>query len=113
MTSTLYGLKNCDSCRKATKWLDAQEADYEFCDIREQGPDQDQVAQWVAALGAKVLNTRSTTWRQLSDADRVRAASDPVGLLVEHPTLIKRPVLVVGDQVTVGFDASVYAELLS
>lgn len=113
MPATLYGLKNCDTCRKATKWLIAEEIEYEFRDVREQGPDQDQVAQWVAELGAKVLNTRSTTWRQLSDADRVRAASDPVGLLVEHPTLIKRPVLVVGDKVTVGFDAAVYTELLS
>ena len=108
---TIYGLKNCDTCRKALKWLDANDVDFEFKDVRADGVDRDQVAAWVSAVGAKLLNTRSTTWRQLSDADRERAASDPVGLLVEHPTLIKRPVLDASEAI-VGFDEASYRRVL-
>ena len=107
MTSlTLYGLRNCDTCRKALNALQANDHDVTFIDIRSEAPLDDLVPRWLAAIGApKLINTRSTTWRGLSDAERQSAASDPAALLIAHPALIKRPVIVAGDAVHVGWDS--------
>ena len=102
---TLYGLKNCDSCAKARKWLAANDVDYSFHDVRADGLTRRQIEGWVGELGWEtVLNRRSTTWRGLSQADRdglddVRA----VALMVDHPTLIKRPVIETGAATLIGF----------
>lgn len=83
-----FGLKSCDTCRKALKAL--ADKDVTVIDVRADGVDvQDQKAM-IAAFGAGVLNTRSTTWRGLSEAER---AQDPAVLLAAHPTLMKRPVI--------------------
>jgi arsenate reductase len=102
---TLYGIKNCDTVKKARKWLESQGIAYHFHDIRQDGLSADQVNQWIAQLGwESVLNRRSTTWRQLSDAekegiDAVKAAA----LILQHPTLLKRPLLDRDGRYLVGF----------
>lgn len=111
---TMYGLKTCDTCRKALQWLKQNDIDVAYRDVRADGVRSADVKRWVAAAGLKtVLNTRSTTWRQLSEADRARADSDPgaIALLVETPTLLKRPIIERGTDVFVGFSAATQAAL--
>ena len=101
----LYGLKNCDTCRKARKWLAANGVEYRFHDIRADGVTRKQIESWVGELGWEtVLNRRSTTWRGLSDADRERLDdSRATALMAQHPTLIKRPVIETGASTLIGF----------
>ncbi|WP_273145369.1 ArsC/Spx/MgsR family protein [Oceanicaulis alexandrii] len=101
---TIFGLKNCDTCKKAVKALQANTVAHEFVDIRTEADLADRVPVWLEAVGSKALiNTRSTTWRGLDEAQRGRAETDPAALLVENPTLIKRPVIEAGEAVTVGW----------
>ncbi|TVQ37248.1 MAG: Spx/MgsR family RNA polymerase-binding regulatory protein [Wenzhouxiangella sp.] len=106
----VYGIKSCDTCRKARRWLDEQGREYQWHDLREDGLDQVTVKRWLAAVGAETLvNRRSTTWRGLSEDER-RQAMDPAlasALLLEAPTLIKRPVFETEAGVSVGFNAAV------
>lgn len=110
----IYGIKNCDTVRKARRWLEAQGLDYQFHDFRADGLSAAQVENWLAQLDWTVLlNKRGTTWRQLSDAEKAAVGADSVAaLLAEHPTLIKRPVLEHADVLEVGFKAERYQELL-
>ncbi|WGH77832.1 arsenate reductase family protein [Jannaschia ovalis] len=96
----LHGLKACDTCRKALKSLRDAGHDVAFRDLRDDPPDRAQVSRWHEVLGAGLLNTRSTTWRGLSEAER---AGDPVALMVAHPALIKRPVISDGDALHLGW----------
>lgn len=112
--TTLYGIINCDTCRKARRFLDAAGVPYRFHDLRQDGVTKEQVQRWLAALGVETLvNRRSTTWRALNETERARATQDQATeLLLEHPTLIKRPVLDTGDSVHVGFREADYRSLL-
>lgn len=85
-----FGLKSCDTCRKALKALDAAGIVPEIIDVRSDGISSQDRAAMLAAFGPSALNTRSTTWRGLSEAERAR---DPAALLEDHPTLLKRPVI--------------------
>ena len=103
----VWGLKNCDTCKKARAWLDARAVPHAFTDVRADGVPAAEIRTWLDAVGPEVLvNRRGTTWRGLDDAAKARA-DDPAalaGLLAEHPALIKRPVFVGGDgAVVVGF----------
>jgi len=113
MTSiTLYGLKNCDTCKTALKALEAAGKPAAFVDIRAEADLPAKLPGWLEAAGAKrLINTRSTTWRGLDEAARGLAESDPEGLLLEHPTLIKRPVIEAGGEVHVGWTKDVQAAL--
>ncbi len=106
----LYGLKTCDTCRKARRHLDAAGVDYRFQDLRADGVDGERLRRWEAAVGwEQLLNRRSTTWRQLDEADRADLTAErAVALMIDHPTLIKRPVLEYGERVLVGYRASDY-----
>lgn len=104
---TVWGLKACDTCRKARAWLDGRSVPHAFRDVRADGLSAADVQPWLDAVGADVLvNRRGTTWRGLDDQAKARA-DDPAAvsdLLVEHPALVKRPVFVGGDgTVVVGF----------
>lgn len=101
----LYGLKNCDTCRKALKNL----PNAGFKDVREDGVPPDVLKSAYVTFGAQLLNTRSTTWRRLSEAERDR---EPLDLLSEHPTLMKRPLIVTGDAFHLGWTKEVQANLL-
>ena len=104
----MYGLKNCDTCRKARKWLDAEGLDHRFHDVRADGLDATTLQGWIGAVGWEVLlNRRGTTWRQLpedkkADVDEASAAA----LMLELPALIKRPVFQAGDKILLGFSAT-------
>lgn len=107
MTATLYGLTNCDTCRKARKWLDRFQVPYTFVDYRDNPQTADTLLTWKDALGGweAMVNKSSTTWRNLP-ANRKTPGSDAEWklLLREHPQLIRRPLLVTDDgQVSQGF----------
>ena len=108
----LYGIPNCDTVRKARRWLETRAIDYRFHDLRADGIDEATVRRWLDAVGAETLvNRRSTTWKQLTEPDRHQATGPgAAALLVRHPTLIKRPVLADGAGITVGFKEATYAE---
>lgn len=108
----LYGIKNCDTVRKARKWLEHEAVAHEFCDFREDPVNAERLSRWHSAVGDSLLNKRSTTWKQLSESQRSATSSaELVALLAEHPTLIKRPVLEHDDQVLIGFSAQHYSEI--
>jgi len=103
----VYGLKNCDTCRNARKWLTDAGVDYRFADLRDDGLTSDDIAAWCDAAGwQELLNKRSTTWRQLPAAEKLQPdAAKAQALMLRFPALIKRPVFVIGDTVMVGFNA--------
>ena len=106
----LFGIKNCDTVKKAKVWLTSNHIDFDFHDFRADGLTEQQVRTWVTQLGWEtLLNKRSTTWRQLPDADKQGWDDDKAThLLCAHPTLIKRPVLQHEDTLLVGFKAETY-----
>lgn len=112
MSSMLFGLPNCDTCKKARNWLDRFGVAHTFVDYRVDRQAPDTLKEWATQLGGwdKLINRASTTWRQLPEA-RKSPGSDPEWflLLKEHPALIKRPVLVTGDgRVSVGFSDNAF-----
>jgi Spx/MgsR family transcriptional regulator len=114
-TVTLYGLASCDTTRAARKWLDAHGVAYAFHDVRADGLTKGLVEGWVKQLGwEKVLNKASTTWRELPEADKAGVDQKrAVDLLLAHPTLVKRPVLDCGGQVSLGFKPAAYQVMFS
>ena len=112
---TLYGLKNCDTCKKAMKALEGAGRDVTFVDIRAEAELASKVPEWLAAAGVEALvNKRSTTWRGLDDGERVSAEGDgAAGLLMQNPTLIKRPVIEADGRVLVGWGKDVSGVLLA
>lgn len=106
----LYGLKNCDTCKKALKALEEAGKPVEFIDIRKDADLPGKLPAWLSAAGPDALiNRRSTTWRGLTEGER---SADPEALLTEHPTLIKRPVIEAGKAIHVGWTRDVQAALL-
>ena len=101
----LYGIKNCDTVRKALKWFDAQGVEIGYHDFRDDGVEVLPIEAWADKVGLdKLINKRSTSYRGLTDEQKALTdSSDIVKLLKEHPTLIKRPVIEYEDGVTVGF----------
>jgi arsenate reductase len=107
---TLYGIKTCDTCRKAMKALDAAGRAYDFVDLRADADMTALAPEWLAAVGTGTLvNRKSTTWRSLSEADKAKAdsAAGAAELLAAHPTLVKRPVIETGGDVCVGWTSEV------
>ncbi|MDT0617318.1 arsenate reductase [Salinisphaera sp. P385] len=115
MNVILYGLKNCDTTRKAGQWLATAGIDHAFVDLRDEGIAAERLGRWLEALGWEaLLNKRSTTWRELPDADKQAIdATRAHELLARHPTLIKRPVLEHGSDLLVGFSAARYEATLA
>ncbi|MGJ8527194.1 Spx/MgsR family RNA polymerase-binding regulatory protein [Maritalea sp.] len=105
----LYGLKNCDTCRKAKKMLEAKGHEVTFVDVRQSPLEEKQLSQFLKAFGEdKLINKKSTTWRQLSEADRTKPALE---LLVENPSLMKRPVIELKDTLHLGWTKDVQEAL--
>lgn len=105
----IYGLKNCDTCRKALKSLAEVGHDVVFVDVRADGISTDDLARFHQAFGDQLLNTRSTTWRGLDEQDRAR---NPLELIAEHPALMKRPIVEDGNRLTLGWDKATAASWL-
>lgn len=111
---TLYGIKNCDTVKRARTWLDKNKFSYQFHDFRADGINAQQVKAWVAELGwESLINKRSTTWKTLGASLKASLNDETiVDVILESPTLIKRPLLDTGTSRTVGFKISEYEELL-
>lgn len=115
---TLYGLPQCDSCRKARRWLEQNGAEVRFHDLRQDGVPAERLRHWLDALGwQQVVNRRSTTWRNLDAAarDAVQDAAGALALLLEQPTAIKRPLVEWAGgvpTVTVGFTPDAWRQRL-
>ena len=109
-----YGLKTCDTCRKAQKELRAAGIVFDVTDVRADGVSAEKLKHWVSKIDwQKLLNTRSTTWRGLSDADKADITeAKAVALMAAHPTLIKRPVIEHGDDLFVGWTPQTKEALL-
>ncbi|MEM8825623.1 MAG: arsenate reductase [Pseudomonadota bacterium] len=106
----VYGIPNCDTVRKARKWLDAAGTPYEFHDHKKAGADPDRLAAWADDAGWEtLLNRRGTTFRKLTDADKADLdAAKAVRLMVAHPSMIKRPVVEHDGKILVGFDEAAW-----
>ena len=107
MTLTLYGIPNCDTVKKARRWLDDHGVAYRFHDFRKDGLDPAKLQDWIDAVGwEKLLNKAGTTFRQLPDARKQGLdAAAAKALMIEAPAMIKRPVVEAADGVSVGFAA--------
>ena len=109
----LYGISNCDTVRKARKFLENQQVDFQFHDFRKDGLDVATIQNWLKTIDfSELLNKRSTTWKNLSESDRQAIENQDLALLAQNPTLIKRPVLVTENTLLVGFNAERYQEVL-
>jgi len=111
---TIYGIKNCDTMKKAFTWLDSRKLAYEFHDYKKAGIDRAHLTAWCGKVGWEVLvNRRGTTWRKLTpEQQSVSTQAGAVALMLENTSLIKRPVVAQGDQLLVGFDPAAFAKVL-
>ena len=107
----LYGIKNCDTVKKARRWCEANDVDFQFHDFRVDGLDKATINRWLESVSWEVLlNKRSTTWKQLEDPRKEQLdQAIAVELMLENPTLIKRPVLCDNSSCMVGFKEADYA----
>ena len=104
MSLVVYGIKHCDSMKKAFAWLDAHQIAYTFVDFKISPPTETQVETWLTGVGDMLVNTRGPSFRQLPDATRADFTGPRrIAAIVAKPTLIKRPLLVNGSIMTIGF----------
>ncbi len=110
----LYGIPNCDTMKKARRWLESQGLEYRFHDYKKEGVDAERLRQWVARLGWEtLLNRRGMMWRKLPEELRARMdEATALQVMRETPSIIKRPVLEKGDLLLVGFQEADWAECL-
>lgn len=115
MTITIYGIKNCNTMKKAFTWLDDNNVEYGFHDYKKHAPDTDVLTHAFAAHGwESVINRKGMTWRKLPDD--VKANMDENGAMeiaLEKPSIIKRPLMVRGDDITLGFSEDTYSEIFN
>ncbi|WP_211825672.1 ArsC family reductase [Kistimonas asteriae] len=112
---TMYGISNCDTIKKARRWMDENNIAYQFHDYRKDGLTEAQLTQWTDSLGWEaLLNRRGTTWRKLPEAtrDTIDHAS-AIAIMLENPAIIKRPLLVAGDHYQLGFQPAQWQTLLT
>jgi arsenate reductase len=112
---TLYGIKNCDTVKKARFWLEQHNVDYHFHDFRADGLTVAQVNAWIAEIGLETLvNKRSTTWKELDETTKTNLnGTNAATIISENPTLIKRPLLDTGKQKHVGFKDTEYTTIFN
>jgi Spx/MgsR family transcriptional regulator len=113
MTVTIYGIKNCDTMKKARTWLEGHGVDYGFHDYKAEGIDRAHLERWIGEAGWEtVLNRAGTTFRKLPDADRADLNSEKaIELMLAQPSMIKRPVLEADGKLLVGFKPEIYGDL--
>lgn len=111
MNATLYGIRNCDTVKKARAWLDARGVAYDFHDYKVAGIDAQRLRGWSGELGWETLLNRSgTTFRKLPEAEKDGIDGDKaIALMLAQPSMIRRPVLDLGDRRIVGFRPEIYA----
>ena len=110
MPVTLYGIRNCDTMKKAWTWLDQQGVAYDFHDYKKAGVDRAHLQRWAGQVGwERLLNRAGTTFKKLPEADKQGLdEAKAIGLMLAQPSMIKRPVLDVGGALTVGFKPEIY-----
>ena len=108
----MYGIPNCDTIKKARKWLTANGVDYEFHDYKKAGVPEDELKLWIKTIGWEILlNRRGTTWRKLDDSVKKNIdEASAIQVMIENPSAIKRPALEIDDQLLVGFTEDTYKE---
>lgn len=112
MTITIYGIKSCDTMKKARAWLDDHGVSYQFHDYKLAGAPSDKLRRWSDKLGWEaLLNRAGTTFRRLPDAEKQGLdATKALSLMLAQPSIIKRPVLEMGEELLVGFKPEIYAK---
>ncbi|KAA0074575.1 ArsC family reductase [Tardiphaga sp. P9-11] len=112
MAITIYGIKNCDTMKKARAWLDSHSVGYSFHDYKAEGIDKARLQRWAKEVGWEtLLNRAGTTFRKLDDAAKEGLnESKAIELMLEQPSMIKRPVLDLGGKLVVGFKPEIYAK---
>ena len=115
MSATLYGIKNCDTMKKARAWLDEHSVNYVFHDYKASGIDQSKLKEWCQTAGwERVLNRSGTTFRKLSDSQRTDLTeARAIDLMLSQPSMIKRPVLELDGVLLVGFSPETYERALA
>jgi len=113
-TVTIHGIRNCDTMKKARDWLEAHGIEYVFHDYKTSGADRGLLQGWSRQVGWEVLlNRAGTTFRALPDADKTGLDENrAIALMAANPSMIKRPVLVTGDKILVGFKPELYSAML-
>jgi len=109
----VYGLKNCDACRKAIKDLKEANIAYEFCDFRRDGLEIVKIEEWERSLGyVSLLNRRGTTWRGLSQSDKADLNNEKaIALMFNNPALIRRPIFETENKIVIGYTENQIKEL--
>lgn len=112
---TLYGIPNCDTMKKARKWLDEAGVEYQFHNYKKDGLDPSLAEQWLSELGWEALiNKRGTTWRALTDEQKTNMDNqNALAVMLDNPSIIKRPLLDTGSTKTLGFKAEQYESLFT
>ncbi len=115
MKPVLYGIANCNTMKKARAWLDEQGVDYDFHDYKKRGLDEQRLRQWVKELGWEaLLNRRGMTWRRLDASLREGIDEESaIRIMLEKPSIIKRPLLDLGERKLLGFDEAEWREALA
>jgi arsenate reductase len=111
---TIYGIKSCDTCRKARKFLDEHNIEHDFHDLREDGLDIQMLERWAQRMGwERLLNKQSLTWRKIPEVDRNDMTRDKAfAAIIDNPTLIKRPVLETDKFIAVGFSEKRFGDFI-
>jgi arsenate reductase len=114
MKVRIYGIKNCDTMKKAFAWLEKHRVDYEFHDYKKDGVPADRLKVWSTQVGwEKLANSRGPTWRKIPEAEREGLnEARALKLLEQHSSAIKRPVIEAGGKLLVGFDEEAYSRSL-
>lgn len=112
---TVFGIPNCDTVKKAQRWLEQQGIDYQFHDFRRDGIDKTLVQNWLKQVDwSDLLNQRSRTWRELEDDLKQNLSKDKaIKLMIDNPTIIKRPVVVTSKLCMIGFNKDEYQKQLA
>jgi arsenate reductase len=110
----IYGIKNCDTVRKALLWLDERHIKYQFHDYKKLGIDEEKLREFAGKFGwQKVLNSKGTTFRKLSDAQKPSNETAAIALMKEQTSLIKRPIIDGGSFQLLGFDVGEYEKVFN
>ncbi len=115
MSITIYGIKNCSTMKKAFDKLTALGLEYEFFDYKKQAIDKPTLANWVETVGIdKIMNTKGTTYRKLSDAQKAQMNQDmdaALDMMIAQPSMIKRPIVISDNELIIGFDEAAFEKL--
>jgi arsenate reductase len=113
MTLRIYGIRNCDTMKKAFAWLESHEIAYDFHDYKKAGAPPGKLKEWAAKAGwEKLVNSRGPTWRKIPDADKAGLnQAKALALLEKNPSAIKRPIVEAGARLVVGFDPAEFEKL--